>query len=133
MFFTFWYRNNICTCTQKRGQKREKLKISGVNICPGLLVTVPSLCLLCIVINIPNFTLHLCYCSITKSCLPFCDPMDWRMTGFPVLHCPSLSTMALFSWTFSADGNVLYPDCSICFIVPANVAIEQLNVTCVIQ
>ena len=26
-------------------------------------------------------------CSVTKSCLPLCDPMDCSMPGFPVLHC----------------------------------------------
>ena len=25
-----------------------------------------------------------CYCSVTKSCLPLCDPMDGSMPGFPV-------------------------------------------------
>ena len=28
-----------------------------------------------------------CVCSVTKSCLTLCDPMDWSMPGFPVLHC----------------------------------------------
>ena len=27
-----------------------------------------------------------CCCSITKSCLILCDPMDCSMPGFPVLH-----------------------------------------------
>ena len=27
-------------------------------------------------------------CSVTKSCLTFCDPMDWSTPGFPVLHYP---------------------------------------------
>ena len=25
-------------------------------------------------------------CSVAKSCLTFCDPMDCSMPGFPVLH-----------------------------------------------
>jgi len=25
-------------------------------------------------------------CSVTKSCLTLCDPMDCHMPGFPVLH-----------------------------------------------
>ena len=29
-----------------------------------------------------------CCCnSVPKSCLTLCDPMDWSMPGFPVLHC----------------------------------------------
>ena len=28
----------------------------------------------------------LCSCSVTKSCLTFCDPMDCSLPGFPVLH-----------------------------------------------
>ena len=31
-------------------------------------------------------TLLLC-CSVTKSCLTLCDPMDCSMPGFPVLPC----------------------------------------------
>ena len=27
-----------------------------------------------------------CCCSVTKSCLTFCDPMDCSMPGFPVPH-----------------------------------------------
>ena len=27
-----------------------------------------------------------CCCSVTKSRLTFCDPMDCSMLGFPVLH-----------------------------------------------
>ena len=29
-----------------------------------------------------------CCCSVANSCLTLCDPMDWSMPGFPVLHCP---------------------------------------------
>ena len=28
-----------------------------------------------------------CVCSVTKSCLTLCNPMDCSMPGFPVLHC----------------------------------------------
>ena len=28
----------------------------------------------------------LCCCSATQSCLTLCDPMDYSMPGFPVLH-----------------------------------------------
>ena len=27
-----------------------------------------------------------CFCSVAKSCLILCDPMDCSMPGFPVLH-----------------------------------------------
>ena len=27
-----------------------------------------------------------CFCSVDNSCLTFCDPMDYSMSGFPVLH-----------------------------------------------
>ena len=27
-----------------------------------------------------------CYCSIAKSCLALCDPMDCSMPGLPVSH-----------------------------------------------
>ena len=27
-----------------------------------------------------------CCCSVTKSCTTLCDPMDYSMPGFPVLH-----------------------------------------------
>ena len=35
-------------------------------------------------------------CSVTKSCLTFCDPMDSSTPGFPVLHC-ILSLLKLMS------------------------------------
>ena len=27
------------------------------------------------------------WCSVAQSCLSLCDPMDYSMPGFPVLHC----------------------------------------------
>ena len=36
-----------------------------------------------------NFSSHpcsCCYCSVTKSCLTLCDPMDCSTPGFPVFH-----------------------------------------------
>ena len=27
-----------------------------------------------------------CYCSVSKLCMTFCDPMDCSTSGFPVLH-----------------------------------------------
>ena len=28
-----------------------------------------------------------CYCSVAKSCLTLCNPMNYSMPGFSVLHC----------------------------------------------
>ena len=33
-------------------------------------------------------TKNYCYCSVTKSCLTLCDPMDCNTPGFPVFHYP---------------------------------------------
>ena len=44
----------------------------------GLLVLGFSLCEL--------LTKSYCCCSVAKSCLTLCDPMDCSMPGFPVLH-----------------------------------------------
>ena len=30
-------------------------------------------------------------CSVAKSCLTLCDPMDYSKPGFPVLHLPELA------------------------------------------
>ena len=35
----------------------------------------------------PAWVTCLCCCSVAKSCLTLCDPMDCSMPGFPVLHC----------------------------------------------
>ena len=32
------------------------------------------------------FNVNCCYCSVTKSCLTLCDPMDCSMPGFQVYH-----------------------------------------------
>ena len=36
--------------------------------------------------DIENLIGSSCCCSVTKSCLTLCDPMDYSMPGFPVLH-----------------------------------------------
>ena len=33
-----------------------------------------------------HFSHHYCCCSVTKSCLTFCDPMDCSTPSFPVLQ-----------------------------------------------
>ena len=35
---------------------------------------------------VASFPLLNCCCSVAKSCLTFCDPMDCSTPGFPVLH-----------------------------------------------
>ena len=38
-----------------------------------------------------------CCCSVTQSCRTLCDPMDYSMPGFPVLHSPLQSLLKLTS------------------------------------
>ena len=33
------------------------------------------------------FSKNDCCCSVAKSCLTLCDPTNYSMSGFPVLHC----------------------------------------------
>ena len=37
-------------------------------------------------INIYIISKSICCCSVAKSCLPLCKPMDYSIPGFPVLH-----------------------------------------------
>ena len=34
----------------------------------------------------PKTSIKLCCCSVTQSCSTLCNPMDYSMPGFPVLH-----------------------------------------------
>ena len=49
-----------------------------------------------------------CCCSVTQSCRTLCDPMDYSVPGFPVLHSPLQSLLKLTStesvmpWTISS-------------------------------
>ena len=36
-----------------------------------------------------------CYCSVSKSCLTLCDPMNCSPPGFPVLHQSFLKVMSI--------------------------------------
>ena len=36
-----------------------------------------------------------CCCSVAKLCPTLCDPMDCSTPGFPVLHCPPVSSNSL--------------------------------------
>ena len=41
--------------------------------------------MLCVMLRLWESGIRCC-CSVTKSCLTLCDPMDCSTTGFPVLH-----------------------------------------------
>ena len=34
----------------------------------------------------PFWSMYCCCCSVAKSCLTLCDPMNWSTPGFPVHH-----------------------------------------------
>ena len=38
-----------------------------------------------------------CYCSVTESCLPLCNPVDCSMPVFPILHYISWCLLKLMS------------------------------------
>ena len=40
----------------------------------------------CLSLPRPSLSLPSCSCSVAKSCLTLCDPMDCSIPGFPVLH-----------------------------------------------
>ena len=42
---------------------------------------------ICMKLNVCLRILFCCCCSVTKSCLTLCDPLDCSMPGFSVLHC----------------------------------------------
>ena len=52
----------------------------------------------------------LCSCSVTKSCLTFCDPMDCSKPGFPVLTI-SRSLLRLMSIELMMPSNYLILCC----------------------
>ena len=54
--------------------------------------------LICICWNI----IHLCCCSVAKSCLTLCDPMDCSISGFPVLHQLPELTQTHVHWVSDA-------------------------------
>ena len=55
-----------------------------------------------------------CYCSVAKSCLILCDPMDCSMPGFPVLH-HLLSLLKLMSIESMMPSNHLLLCCPLFF------------------
>ena len=55
---------------------------SESSLCPLHLCRPLSLCKMGMM---PSIYLQRC-CSLSQSCLTLCDPMDYSMPGFPVLH-----------------------------------------------
>ena len=51
-----------------------------------------------------------CYCSVPRSCPSLCDPMDYSMPGFPVLHY-LLSLHKLIHWVGDAGEHHLMSCC----------------------
>ena len=47
----------------------------------------------------------ICCCSVTQSCLTFCDPMDCSLPGFPVLHYVPEFAQTYVHWV----GNAIQP------------------------
>ena len=70
-------------------EKLQSLFIPGENVkwynhCPSGL-EVPKKLNIELSDNLPVLLLG-CFCSVAYSCPTLCDPMDWSMPGFPVLH-----------------------------------------------
>ena len=51
-----------------------------------------------------------CCCSVTKSCLTLCDPMNWGTPGFPVLHHLPECAQTRVHWIGDAVNQVI-PSC----------------------
>ena len=52
--------------------------------------------------------LNHCCCSIAQSCLTLCDPMDYSIPGFPVLHClPELAQTHVIELVMPSNHLVL--------------------------
>ena len=47
----------------------------------------PILEILCNKIKVIKIWQYICCCSVVQSYPTFCDPIDYSMPGFPVLHC----------------------------------------------
>ena len=53
-------------------------------------------------LSIPQVLWICCCCSVTKSCLALCDPMDCSTPGFPVLHHLLEFAQTYVHWVSSA-------------------------------
>ena len=45
---------------------------------------------------------QICCCSVAKLCLTLCDPLDYSMPGFPVLHCLPEFVQSHVHWVSNA-------------------------------
>ena len=89
---------NLKTCFLERilGM-RNKIQVN--KLCFKKFFGVPWILIFrCLFVSFLSLTCHLeftmqslkqifCGCSVTKSCLTLCDPMDCSTLDFPVLHC----------------------------------------------
>ena len=55
-------------------------------IIPSASLIPPFPCDLNILLNFRDWDVDISCCSVAQSCLTLCDPMDWSVPGFPVLH-----------------------------------------------
>ena len=68
-----------------------------------------------------------CCCSVTKSCPTLCDPMDYSMPGFPVLHYLLEFAQIRVHWV----GDAIQPSCPLSPASPAfNLSQHQKDCWC---
>ena len=60
-----------------------------------------------------DYRLCLLCCSVTKLCLPLCDPMDCSTPGFSVFHSPRVCSNSCPSsqWCYSTISVTLFSSC----------------------
>ena len=77
--------------------------------------------------NKQNFKAAKGYCSVTKSCLTLCDPMDCRTPGFPVLHSLSEFAQIYVHWVGDAiqPSHPLPPSSPFAFNLPLHQSLFQ--------
>ena len=72
-----------------------------------------------LLISLEKQILNVCVCSVAKSCLILCGPMDCITPGFPVLHtrlpCPSQNLLKFMSIGSAMLSNHLIPCCPLSF------------------
>ena len=63
---------------------------------------------------------ELCCCSVAKSCLTLCDPMDCSTPGFPVLHRVCSNSCPLSQWCHPTISSSVIPLSSCPLSFPAS-------------
>ena len=68
------------------------------------------------------YPMHVYCCSVAQSCLTFCDPMDYSMPGFPVLHTPRVcpNSCPLSQWCYPTISSSFIPFSSCLQSCPAS-------------